>query len=524
MNYGDALDYLLFQHDEYTMKPILDEQGRKQLRDEYYIDGINCEPMFFEKECEMVNKKYHKNYRYDEIKSHHYVLSFDPSDKTERGLTGEKAQQLGLEFARKNFPGHQILVVTHTDGHNHSGNIHVHIVLNSVRKETVAEEDFMERPCDHKAGYKHHQTRALLTHLQKSLMELCEREKLHQIDLLSPSASKITQEEYWAQRRGQKNLDEINKQIIEDGYIPTQTNFQTQKQKIRNAVNELAAVSKSFEDFQSQLFEKYKITVIEKRGRYSYHLPEREKNISERSLGTHYGKEYLSSIYGTKTKSITPEIPSMREYDPTYDYQADPITILYIRSKLRLVTDLQTCVKAQQNQAYAHKVTGNHEAWINEQYQELEKGLIVGDVVVLHDNVIQLTKGSETIQIAGLDDPDCTDRDTYIQESMVQTKISNMSLSNEYSILLSHRPEMFEEYVSEEVDLVLSGHAHGGQFRVPFIGGIIAPNQGLFPKFDAGKYIKNNTTMIVSRGIGNSIIPVRFNNRPEIVIVELIRD
>lgn len=162
MNYGDALDYLLFQHDEYTMKPILDEQGRKQLRDEYYIDGINCEPMFFEKECEMVNKKYHKNYRYDEIKSHHYVLSFDPSNKTERGLTGEKAQQLGLEFARKNFPGHQMLVVTHTDGHNHSGNIHVHIVLNSVRKETVAEEDFMERPCDHKAGYKHYQTRAFL--------------------------------------------------------------------------------------------------------------------------------------------------------------------------------------------------------------------------------------------------------------------------------------------------------------------------------------------------------------------------
>lgn len=187
-------------------------------------------------------------------------------------------------------------------------------------------------------------------------MELCEREKLHQIDLLSPSASKITQEEYWAQRRGQKNLDEINKQIIEDGYIPTQTNFQTQKQKIRDAVDELAAVSKSFEDFQSQLFEKYKITVIEKRGRYSYHLPEREKNISERSLGTHYGKVYLSSIYGTKTKFIAPETSPMREYDPTYDYQADPIAILYIRSNLRLVTDLQTCVKAQQSQAYAHKV------------------------------------------------------------------------------------------------------------------------------------------------------------------------
>ena len=136
----------------------------------------------------------------------------------------------------------------------------------------------------------------------------------------------------------------------------------------------------------------------------------------------------------------------------------------------------------------------------------------------------QLTKGSETIQIAGLDDPDFTERDTYIQDSMVQTKISNLSLSDEYCILLSHRPELFEEYVSEEVDLVLSGHAHGGQFRVPFIGGIIAPNQGLFPKYDAGKYSKNHTTMIVSRGIGNSIIPVRINNRPEIVIVELVCD
>ena len=172
--------------------------------------------------------------------------------------------------------------------------------------------------------------------------------------------------------------------------------------------------------------------------------------------------------------------------------------------------------------APCYYVTGNHEAWIKEQYMELEKGLIAEDVVILHDNVIQLTKDSEAIQIAGLDDPDFTDSDTYIQESMLQTRISNMSLSNEYCILLSHRPETFEAYVSEEVDLVLSGHAHGGQFRVPFIGGIIAPNQGLFPEFDAGKYIKNNTIMIVSRGIGNSIIPIRFNNRPEIVIVELI--
>lgn len=356
MDYGAALDYLLFQHDEYTMKPILDEQGRKQLREEYYIDGINCDPYHFEADCNAVNKKYHKNYRYDEIKAHHYVLSFDPSDKTERGLTGEKAQKLGLEFARKNFPGHQMLIVTHTDGHNHSGNIHVHIVLNSVRKETVKEQDFMERPCDHKAGYKHHQTRALLTHMQKSLMDICQREDLHQIDLLSPAATKITQQEYWAQRRGQKNLDEINEQIIKDGFTPTTTKFQTQKQKIRDAVDDIAQKSKNFEEFQSQLFEKYQITVIERRGRYSYHLPEREQNITERSLGTHYGKSYLDETFRKMSNVLEQPIPKIKEYNPSYDYHADPISILYIRSNLRLVLNLQDCVKAKQSEAYAHKV------------------------------------------------------------------------------------------------------------------------------------------------------------------------
>lgn len=188
-------------------------------------------------------------------------------------------------------------------------------------------------------------------------------------------------------------------------------------------------------------------------------------------------------------------------------------------------TDLEIAIKLVQQLveiAPCYYVTGNHEAWMKEQYQELEKRMIEEGVVVLRDSVIQLIKDNEKIQIVGLDDPDFTDRDSYVQESMLQTKLSNMSLSDDYCILLSHRPETFEAYVSEKIDLVLSGHAHGGQFRLPFIGGIIAPNQGLFPKFDAGEYSKENTTMIVSRGIGNSIIPVRFNNRPEVIIIEMI--
>ncbi len=158
-------------------------------------------------------------------------------------------------------------------------------------------------------------------------------------------------------------------------------------------------------------------------------------------------------------------------------------------------------------------VTGNHEARIGKQYQDLEKKLLDVGVVVLHDKTVSVSKDDETIQFVGLDDPNFRDSDFLIQEN-----------TGEYRVLLSHRPEAFNIYVSGDVDLVLSGHAHGGQFRLPFIGGIIAPNQGLFPKYDAGKYSESNTTLIVSRGVGNSIIPIRFNNRPEIVIVELIND
>jgi predicted MPP superfamily phosphohydrolase len=171
--------------------------------------------------------------------------------------------------------------------------------------------------------------------------------------------------------------------------------------------------------------------------------------------------------------------------------------------------------------APCYYVTGNHEAWITGQYALLEEGLLKEGVRVLHDEVVLLTENGQSIQLAGVDDPDFTDRSDYIQESILETKLQQMNLTSDYCVLLSHRPELFEAYVKENVDLVLSGHAHGGQFRLPFIGGIIAPNQGFFPKYDGGVYQEQNTVMIVSRGIGNSVIPIRFNNRPEIVVVEL---
>ena len=137
---------------------------------------------------------------------------------------------------------------------------------------------------------------------------------------------------------------------------------------------------------------------------------------------------------------------------------------------------------------------------------------------------VELERDGEKITLVGLSDPDFTVRSDIFGEvpAMVSTKLESLAdTESSYTILLSHRPELFESYASSGIDLVLSGHAHGGQFRLPFIGGLVAPNQGLFPKDDAGLYTESSTQMVVSRGIGNSIIPVRFNNRPEIVVVEL---
>lgn len=354
-NYSASLEYLLFQHDEKTGKAICDNFGRIQLRKEYYMDGLNCDPMSFDKECVQTNHHFHKNRKTQEIKSHHYIISFDPSDVKINGLTGEKAQALCMEFAKKNFPGYQTLIVTHTDGHNNSGNIHTHIVINSVRKYAVERQQYMDKPREHEAGFKHRSTNRFLKHLQKEVMYMCEKEGLHQIDLLSPATTKITQQEYMAQLSGQKKLDELNKQIIADGLNPATTTYQTQKQFLRNAIDECAPLARDFRNFQALLLEKYDISVIESKGRYRYLHPEREQRTTDKSLGSHYGKQYLEQLFGKseQTKDLN---FSIDETVTIADYQRDPIKILYYKSQLRLVVDLQTNVKAMQNQAYAQKV------------------------------------------------------------------------------------------------------------------------------------------------------------------------
>jgi len=159
-DYGAAEQYLTFEHDEFTMKPTLDENGRLISRDDYRISSLNCGGEDFAIACMRSNLKYGKNQKREDVKSHHYIISFDPRDAADNGLTVDRAQELGEEFCKTHFPGHQALVCTHPDGHNHSGNIHVHIVINSLRIAEVPLLPYMERPADTREGCKHRCTDA----------------------------------------------------------------------------------------------------------------------------------------------------------------------------------------------------------------------------------------------------------------------------------------------------------------------------------------------------------------------------
>ena len=366
-DYGESERYLIFQHNEYTQKPVLDENGHMILRDEYYLDGLNCDPFTFASECQELNSYYHKNQNFNEIKSHHYIISFDPKDKDECGLTGERAQQLGLTFAKKNFPGHQALICTHTDGHNESGNIHVHIVINSIRKYDVPEEPFMEYACESKAGYKHHLSTAYLNHLKQEVMDMCQKEGLHQVDLLTPAERKITEKEYWTQRRGQEKLDKLNQKMREDGITPKETKYQTEKQFLRDAIDNAAGIAKSPEEFSKILEEKYRIIFKISRGRYSYLHPDRKKYVTGRNLGTRYEEDFLMKTFMGNTKSLSKKKNNVQE-QPVSDTATNlqqalssdssqiSVPFIFIKSDLQLVIDLQTCIKAQQSEAYAQKV------------------------------------------------------------------------------------------------------------------------------------------------------------------------
>ena len=294
-DYGAAEQYLLFEHDEFTMKPVLDETGRLIPREDYRLSTLNCGGEDFAVACMRANLRYEKNQRREDVKSHHYIISFDPRDGPDNGLTVDRAQELGEKFCAEHFPGHQALVCTHPDGHNHSGNIHVHIVINSLRIEEVPFLPYMDRPADTKAGCKHRCTDAAMRYFKSEVMEMCHREGLYQIDLLNGSKERITEREYWAAKKGQLALDKENAAREAAGQPTKPTKFETDKAKLRRTIRQALSQAGSFDEFSSLLLREG-VTVKESRGRLSYLTPDRTKPITARKLGDDFDRAAVLAV------------------------------------------------------------------------------------------------------------------------------------------------------------------------------------------------------------------------------------
>ena len=316
-DYGAAEQYLTFEHDEFTMKPTLDKNGQIVPRTGYLISSLNCGEEDFAIACMRSNLKYGKNQKREDVKSHHYIISFDPRDVADNGLSVDRAQQLGEQFCKEHFPGHQALVCTHPDGHNHSGNIHVHIVINSLRIAEVPLLPYMERPADTREGCKHRCTDAAMEYFKAEVMEMCHRENLYQIDLLHGSKNRVTEREYWAKRKGQAALDKENVSLAAKGEPPRQTKFETNKEKLRCAIRAALSSAISFEDFSGKLLQQG-VTVKESRGRLSYLTPDRTKPITARKLGDDFDRTAVLALLEQNAQNAAraAETPAPRQEYP----------------------------------------------------------------------------------------------------------------------------------------------------------------------------------------------------------------
>ena len=237
-----------------------------------------------------------------DVKTHHYIISFDLKDAVENGLTMERAQALGLQFCKDNFPGHPAIVCTHPDGHNSTGNIHVHIVIGSIRTREVERKPYMQKPRDWREGMKHSSTAQTMRHLRVEVMDLCEGAELYQIDLLNGSKERVSEAEYWARRRGQLKLDRENAALTAAGQQTTQTKFETAKETLRKQISSVLYRATSFEDFSDRLLQQYGIAVKESRGCLSYLPAGRTKFIRAKHLGDKFDKAAVLATLQANTE------------------------------------------------------------------------------------------------------------------------------------------------------------------------------------------------------------------------------
>lgn len=271
--YSSAVEYLTCQFDEYTNEPILDEKGRIMEREEYLIEGVNCEVDTFGAECIETNRFYGKNNAVKDVKAHHYIISFDPTDN----ITMEEALAFGKEWLSVFAPGHQAVIAAHPDGHHGSKNMHVHIVFNSVRKYAGVQEKWHYKPCEWKQGCKHRSTGRMMHNAKKWVMRRCLIQGYEQVDLLT----KKHRDDYWVEKRLMKSNEK-------DGIGVT-----SNKEIIRNTIDKFIPAVKSFEQLVECLTNIYgwNIRVTDKT--VTFTMPDMKRGVRGNKLGDGYGKAEL---------------------------------------------------------------------------------------------------------------------------------------------------------------------------------------------------------------------------------------
>ena len=300
-NYHDFITYVLFQHDSHA-RPVYDENHVMMLRENYLIDAINTTPWTYNLDCQRSNRRWGKNQGERDVRQHHFILSFHPSDR-EHGLTMEKAQALGMEFARKHFGGHQCVVATHDDGNNHSGNIHTHISFNSLRTNDMEPPEYSNLARDYRAGFKFQATDRCIHYLKAEVEKMCRENELHQVELNKKAKQNVPDKEYWAEKRGQDLLDQKNDAIRSIGGKPTKTKFQTVLARMRQAIDETKQKCDSIEDFLSTLKREHNIIVSVSRGRWSFCPEYRQRPITSRRLGDDYSKEAIEAFISQRIRA-----------------------------------------------------------------------------------------------------------------------------------------------------------------------------------------------------------------------------
>ena len=413
--------YLVYQHDAFTGKQLLDEQGKPKLRDSYVLDTLECGDFSFATACLLANRKYGKNTQHGDIKSHQYIISFDPRDAADNSLTMEKAQALGLKFCEENFPGHPAIVCTHPDGHNHSGNIHVHIVIGSIRTREVERKPYMQKPRDWLEGMKHSSTAQTMRHLRVEVMELCEGAGLYQIDLLNGSKERVSEAEYWARRRGQQKLDLANAALTAAGQPPKQKKFETAKEILRKQILDVLDNAVNFEDFSDRLMQQYGIAVKESRGQLSYLPSGRTKFIRAKHLGDKFDKAAVLATLQANT-----------ERKPKVQFKQDAIGKLI---------DIQSRLTEGKGISYKRWITKHNLKVIAQTVKLLqEKGLT--DEVALDQRITELdTKFHESLAVVKDLETRMADNKTLRRHAAAYTSTKNIA----QQLKTANRPAAFEE-------------------------------------------------------------------------------